>query len=227
MHEVPIVEPNYDALPVFPLPNFVIFPNTMTRLHIFEPRYRLMAAEAVASQRLLVLTGLKQGWESDYYGSPPVHEFGSLCKIINEERLEDGRYNLFVHCLARVQITTVHRLMPYRTASVRVQPDLPADPERLDEAMGRLVACVRGLILKLGENGALLGSVLAATRKPAILTNRLAAALATEPAERQRLLEMSDPVARAERLADISGDLLLRVDVPEIEMEGLDFSMVN
>jgi len=227
MHEVPIVEPNYDALPVFPLPNFVIFPNTMTRLHIFEPRYRLMAAEAVATQRLLVLTGLKQGWESDYYGSPPVHEFGSLCKIINEERLEDGRYNLFVHCLARVQMTTVHRLMPYRTASVIVQPDLPADAEKLDEAMSRLVACVRGLILKLGENGALLGSVLAATRKPAILTNRLAAALATEPAERQRLLETLDPVARAERLADISGDLLLRVDVPEIEMEGLDFSMVN
>lgn len=227
MHEVPIVETNYDTLPVFPLPNFVIFPNTMTRLHIFEPRYRLMASEAVASQRLLVLTGLKQGWESDYYGSPPVHEYGSLCKIINEERLEDGRYNLFVHCVARVQITTVHRLMPYRTASVLVCPDQVVDPARLDEAMGRLVACVRGLILKLGENGALLGSVLAATRKPAILINRMAAALATDPAERQRLLEMTDPVERAERLADLSGDLLLRVDVPEIDMEGLDFSMVN
>ncbi|MFZ4578834.1 MAG: LON peptidase substrate-binding domain-containing protein [Myxococcota bacterium] len=227
MLEIPIVESAYEALPVFPLPNFVIFPNTMTRLHIFEPRFRLMATEALATHRLMVLVGLKPGWEADYYGSPPVHEFGSLCKIVNDERLEDGRYNLFVHCLARVQISTVHRLVPYRTASVTVCDDQTADPDRMDDAMTRLVSCVRGLIVKLGENGALLGTVLSATRKPAILTNRLAAALATDPMDRQRLLELTDPVERAERLTDIAGDLLLRVDQPEIDMEGLDFSMVN
>jgi len=228
MLEVPIVEPNYEALPLFPLPNFVIFPNTMTRLHIFEPRYRLMASDALATQRLIVLVGLKPGWESDYYGSPPVHEVGSLCKIINDERLEDGRYNLFVHCLARVQITTVHRLMPYRTAGVSVRPDHTVDVRRLDDSVQRLVSVVRGLILKLGENGALLGSVLAATRKPTILTNRLAAALATDPADRQRLLEAADPVERADRLTDLAGDLLLRVDQPELgDLEGFDLSMVN
>lgn len=227
MLEVPIVEPNYEALPVFPLPNFVIFPNTMTRLHVFEPRYRLMASDALATQRLIVLVGLKPGWEADYYGSPPVHEVGSLCKIVNDERLEDGRYNLFVHCLARVQITTVHRLMPYRTAAVTVRPDHGFDAGRMDDAMQRLTSVVRGLILKLGEHGAQLGSVLAATRKPTILTNRLAAALASDPADRQRLLETLDPVERAERLTDLAGELLLRVDQPEVEIEGLDFSMVN
>jgi Lon protease-like protein len=227
MLDVPIVESAYEALPVFPLPNFVIFPNTMTRLHIFEPRYRLMASDALATQRLVVLVGLKPGWEADYYGSPPVYEVGSLCKIVNDERLDDGRYNLFVHCLARVQITTMHRLMPYRTASVTVRPDLPADPRRMDEALARLVSVTRGLIVKLGENGAALGSVLAATRKPGILTNRLAAALASDPMERQRLLEVIDPVERAERLTDLAGELLLRVDQPEVEIEGFDFSMVN
>ena len=227
MLDVPIVDTSYEALPVFPLPNFVLFPQTMTRLHIFEPRYRLMAAEALAGPRLIVLVGLKPGWESDYYGSPPVQEVGALCKIVNDERLEDGRYNLFVHCLARVELTTVHRLLPYRTASVSVRPDLPADAEKLDEATDRLLSVVRGLMVKLGENGTLLANVLGSTKKPVILVNRLAAALVPDPAARQGLLETLDPVQRAERLCDLAGDLLLQSEQPETSVESFDMSMVN
>ncbi len=227
MLDVPIVEMSYENLPVFPLPNVVVFPNTTTRLHVFEPRYRLMTADALASQRLIVIVGLKPGWEADYYGSPPVQEIGSLCKIMNDERLEDGRYNLFVHCLARVELTTVHRLMPYRTAGVRVRPDLHYDLQKMDEVAARLISTVRGLVVKLGENGAALSALLSATRKPVLLTNRLAAALATDPQMRQMLLEMSDPILRCERVADITGDLLLRVDNPEIDFDNLDFSTVN
>ncbi len=227
MLDVPIVDTTYDALPVFPLPNFVIFPQTMTRLHIFEPRYRLMASEALATQRLIVLVGLKQGWEADYYGSPPVHEIGSLCKIVNEERLEDGRHNLFVHCVARVELTTLHRLLPYRTASVTVRPDTPADTERLTEASDRLLSVVRGLMVKLGENATLLANVLASTKKPVILVNRLAAALVPDPADRQGLLEMTDPVLRAEKLCDLAGDLLLNSEQPTMSMGAVDMSMVN
>lgn len=227
MLDVPIVDTRYDALPVFPLPNFVIFPQTMTRLHIFEPRYRLMTAEALATSRLLVLVGLKPGWEADYYGSPPVHEVGSLCKIVNEERLDDGRYNLFVHCLARVELTTLHRLLPYRTASVSVRPDLPAPQEHLNEACDRLLSVVRGLMVKLGENATLLANVLASTKKPTILVNRLAAALVADTQERQALLELTDPVRRAERLCDLAGDLLLNAEQPELGADVMDVALLN
>ncbi|MCO4763631.1 MAG: LON peptidase substrate-binding domain-containing protein [Myxococcales bacterium] len=211
MQRVPIVEDSYESLPVFPLPNFVLFPNTMTRLHVFEPRYRMLTADALAGERLVVLVGLKPGWEEDYYGSPPVFGVGSLCKIVNEERLEDGRYNLFMHCVGRVRIRTIHRLTPYRTAEVEVIPDhREEDTTQVDEAMTRLVGCVRGLILEMGEQGVVLSSVLTSTRKPDILTNRLAAAIATEPAQKQSLLETTSVQARAERLTDLSGELLLR-----------------
>lgn len=211
MQQVAIVESHYESVPVFPLPNFVLFPNTMTRLHVFEPRYRMLTADALSQDRLVVLVGLKPGWEEDYYGSPPVFGVGSLCKIVNEERLEDGRYNLFVHCVARVRVRTIHRLTPYRTAEVEVIPDHAAeDVEVVEDAVGRLVSCVRGLILELGEQGVVLSSVLTSTRKPDILTNRLAAALATEPEHKQALLETTSVQARAERLTDLSGELLLR-----------------
>jgi Lon protease-like protein len=223
MQSVDIVEERYDALPVFPLPNFVLFPHTMTRLHVFEPRYRAMAAEALATDRLLVLVGLRPGWEEDYYGSPPVHPIGSLCKIVNDERLDDGRYNLFVHAVARVRIEEIHQLEPYRTASVVVIPDAPAVDDRVEEAMGRLVGTVRGLMAHVGGDGAqLLGSVLGATRKPDILTHRIAAAIATEPDQRQRLLETPDIAGRAELLTELAGELLLRAtDATELPPDAL------
>lgn len=227
MLDVPIVDPRYDALPVFPMPSFVLFPNTMTRLHIFEPRYRMMTAEALAGQRLIVLVGLKPGWEADYYGSPPTHEIGSLCKIVNEERMEDGRYNLFVHCLARVQITHLQRLMPYRVAAVSVLPDVETPAAELDQAMSRVLGVVRSLVVKLGEKGTALAEVLGSTRKTAILSNRLAAALCAEPVDRQRLLENTDPLARMEKIADLAGDMLVRADNPEIDFDKLDFSTIN
>lgn len=227
MLDVPIVDSAYESVPVFPLPSFVLFPYTMTRLHVFEPRFRLLAADALASQRLIVLTGLKPGWEADYYGSPPVHDVGALCKIVNDEKLEDGRYNLYVHSLARVQLTTVHRLVPYRSASIVVRPDVAVDAQRLDAATQRLIGVVRGLVVKLGEHGGSLAAVLHATRKPALLTYRLAAALAQQPEDRQALLETLDPAERAEKLAEIAGELLLRAEHPELELQPFDVSAVN
>jgi Lon protease-like protein len=227
MLDVPIVEPRYEALPVFPMPSFVLFPNTMTRLHIFEPRYRMMTAEALAGSRMIVLVGLKPGWEADYYGSPPTFEVGSLCKIVNEERMEDGRYNLFVHCLARVQITHVNRLMPYRVAGVSVLPDRETPLSEIDTAMGRVLGVVRSLVVKLGDKGTALAEVLGSTRKSVLLSNRLASALCSDPVERQRLLENTDPLERLDKIGDLAGDLLVRVDHPEIDFDKVDWSVIN
>lgn len=227
MLDVAVVEDQYESLPVFPLPNFVMFPNTTTQLHVFEPRYRMMAAEVLAGNRMLVLVGLKPGWESDYYGSPPVHEVGALVKVVNDERMPDGRYRLFVHCLCRVQVEEIHRLHPYRTARVRVLADENADPEALSASVERLSRTVHSLIQRLGDNGAPLAQMLASTRKPTILVNRLAGVLAIEPADRQAILEIGDPLLRCERVTEVAGDLLLRVDMPHVDFSQLDASMVN
>ena len=227
MHRVAIVDDQYESLPVFPLPNFVMFPHLVTRLHVFEPRYRLMTAEALSTHRLLVLVGLKDGWEDDYYGSPPVHEVGSLCKIINDERLPDGRYNLQLHCVARVSIKTIHRLTPFRTASVEVLPDEFGDDANRSEAVARLVSCIRGLILHLGEHGTVLANVLNRTRKHDILTNRLAHVLATDAQARQQLLEVTDIAQRAERLTDVAGELLLRATETTSSDGHVDPAIVN
>src|SRR5262245_53587958 len=52
-------------IPLFPLPNLVLFPHILQPLHIFEPRYRKMVADALTSERLLALALLKPGWERE------------------------------------------------------------------------------------------------------------------------------------------------------------------
>jgi Lon protease-like protein len=106
---------------LFPLPNLVLFPAVIQPLHIFEPRYRQLMADALADDRLMALALLQPGWEDNYYQSPPIYPVVCLAKIFQEELLPDGRYNLLVQgmCRARV-LEEVSSAKPYRRA--RVQP---------------------------------------------------------------------------------------------------------
>ena len=54
-----------DLLPLFPLPSVVLFPGVFLPLHIFEPRYRAMVADALATDRLIGMTLLRDGWQDD------------------------------------------------------------------------------------------------------------------------------------------------------------------
>ena len=132
-----------------------------------------------------------------------------------------------MHCLARVRIQQINRLLPYRTAAVMVLPDMPVDTWALDEAMDGLMATLRTLVVKLGEKGAQLAQIIASTRKPILLCNRLGSALVSDPTERQRLLENTNPLERIERINDLAGEALLRADCPELSYSQFDTQTVN
>src|SRR5437763_12710939 len=87
---------------LFPLPNLVLFPHVVQPLHVFEPRYRRMTARALAGDRLIALVLLQPGWEDDYDNRPAVHRVACLGRVIGDQKLDDGRYNLLLRGLSRV-----------------------------------------------------------------------------------------------------------------------------
>jgi Lon protease-like protein len=89
---------------LFPLPNLVLFPHVMQPLHIFETRYRDMTAEALAGDRLIAMVLLRPGWEADYAGNPAIHDFACLGKIVADQKVADGRYNILLRGLSRIRI---------------------------------------------------------------------------------------------------------------------------
>lgn len=110
---------------LFPLPNLVLFPSMMQALHIFEPRYRQMTSDALADDRLIALVLLQPGWEADYEGRPGIHPVACLGKIMTDQRLDDGRYNLQLRGLCRVRIDTeIDNAKSYRSARVEVLHDI-------------------------------------------------------------------------------------------------------
>ena len=76
-------------IPVFPLSNFIIFPNTTVPLNIFEPRYLEMVNDAMKSNKLIGMIQPKTS--NDQLDIPSLHEVGCLGKITTFRETEDGR----------------------------------------------------------------------------------------------------------------------------------------
>ena len=77
-------------IPVFPLSNFIIFPNTTVPLNIFEPRYLDMVNDSMKSNKLIGMIQPKNS--KDKNEIPKLHNVGCLGKIMSFRETEDGRY---------------------------------------------------------------------------------------------------------------------------------------
>ena len=91
-------------IPIFPLPNVVLFPSALLPLHIFEPRYRAMVADALEGERLIGMVMLRPGWEPQYDGTPHVYPIGCAGFITHADRLPDGRFNMMLRGLEKFRI---------------------------------------------------------------------------------------------------------------------------
>jgi Lon protease-like protein len=128
---------------LFPLPNAVLFPRVTLPLHIFEPRYRQMTSDALTGDHLIAMVLLRAGWEEQYDQKPAIHEIGCLGKIVGDQQLEDGRYNLLLRGLSRARV--IHEVdcgKLYRSGRVELLYDIdmatPAASAKLLKTMARL-----------------------------------------------------------------------------------------
>jgi ATP-dependent Lon protease len=122
---------------LFPLPNLVLFPHVIQPLHVFERRYVDMFLDAVEDDRLIAMSLLQPGWESDYEGRPPIEPVACLGRIITWQSQGSSRYNLLLLGMQRVKI--VHELPPdrsFREAEVELVADCyPPETETLRFAL--------------------------------------------------------------------------------------------
>ena len=198
-------ERRLQGLPLLPLPDHVLLPHTLVPFHIHEDRFKELAEHCVSGSRLLVVSGLKPGWEEDYLGSPAAWRVGCLAKVVNEERQRDGSLTLFVHGLSRVRVRDYAQLEPFRLANIEVLEDTSHRVPDGEIASDRLRTMLGELVRALGPAGKPMRNGLSA------LTHRTTAMLIPEPEARQRVLEMRCPLARAEVLTERLGGLLLEL----------------
>jgi Lon protease-like protein len=198
------VTASFDVTPLFPLPDVVFFPKTLLPLHVYEPRYRALASEALEQDRIICTALLKPGWESDYYGSPEVYPVGCLGKIVQHQKLPDGRYNITLDGIAKVSIESSVRLEPYRL--VRVKP--MEDDSTWARGQGAMeeAAELMQLFREVHEGqapSALLAEMLGQKMTPESILNTVALNLNAEPEVKEQLLELDSLTQRYQAVLQI------------------------
>src|SRR4051812_14718174 len=103
-------------IPLFPLPNLILFPHIVVPLHIFEERYKPMINSCIDRDEAFGLILLRSGAEGE--SEDAIHRVGVTAKIIEVERLEDGRMNILTEGERRFRIYRFTQRNPYWKASV-------------------------------------------------------------------------------------------------------------
>jgi Lon protease-like protein len=191
------------AVPLFALPNVVLFPRAVLPLHIFEERYKAMTADALGGSKQIAMALLKPGWEKNYDGAAAIEPVVCVGTILAHERLSDGKYNFLLQGIARARVVREVTLHPYRTAELEPVVEPPCLELDLSNQRRHLISIFSNgrfssvpLCRKFLE---MLGSHISTSD----IVDLVAFNLIDEVPVKQQLLAEPDPRKRANRVAGI------------------------
>jgi Lon protease-like protein len=179
-------------LPLFPL-NAVLFPGGPLPLRIFEPRYLDMVSRCLREQSGFAVLLIGEGEEAA--GAVSFAATGTEARIVDFDRLEDGLLGIRCRGGGRVRVVEAWRepdgLNRGRVLDIAADPVVPLPP-----GQSWLADVVRQALSEAGESY----SFIEYQDDAAWIGNRLAEMLPLSLADRQMLLEMTDPIERLEAL---------------------------
>jgi Lon protease-like protein len=188
------------VIPIFPLPELVLFPQAVRPLYIFEPRYRAMVADALKGNRLIGMVLLRPGFEQDYDGRPPIYGVGTAGQIVDYEELPDGQYLILLRAVAKFRVLGEDQSRAYRLARVETVPEPLADADLAPlSALRQKIEPLYLQRIPANANGP----------DPALsdeaYVNVVAQNLDMPEPQRQELLEQSNALVRARSLIELLG----------------------
>ena len=191
-----------NQISIFPLSNFIFFPNTNVPLNIFEPRYIEMINDSMKSSRLIGMVQPKKNLENSL---DQLYNIGCLGKITSFSETEDGRYLIILNGLSRFKIIKeIKNEKPYRECEISFndfQDDIKISKEEIKFSDLKLIfKDLRNLFEKRGYSinwDELKKQSLEQT------INTLAMASPFSLEEKQTLLETKNLNLRKEKLEEI------------------------
>ena len=186
-------------IPIFPLPNVVLFPSVFLPLRIFEPRYQQMLADALRGDRIIGMVLLK-GRRDDIEEPPPVYSIGCAGLVSHAETLQDGRSNIILRGMQRFRVMGENTDRAYRQAQIEPLPEPASSAIHIEvrQARAQLKTLLAGR-LEAGGGVAMMPGDMADED----LVNTLAQYLDFDPVEKQALLERDDTASRSRALIEL------------------------
>ena len=191
-----------ELLPILPLREVVVFPESMTPLAVGQERSIRLVDEAVAGDRTIALVTSRSA-EGEAQSAEDLYEVGTSAVIHKMIRVPDGTLRVLVQGQSRIRLTSVEQTEPYLAGRFEELPDV-VGREKETEALARNVEALFGRIISLvpylPEE---LELAAANAESPSALANLIAATLRLKTAEKQELLAEPDVEARLRRLTVI------------------------
>jgi len=198
-----ISEQDLAALPIFPLPNVVLFPGALLPLHIFEPRYRELVREVLGRRKLMGVVRLKPGFEQDYEGRPAVFDVCGVGSVIDSVEHADGRFDITLRGLARARILEeLPSARAFREMRLEELVDGFSDAGVTSAWQRKLTSLWATLGPHLPESVRDLRALTRGAEGAGAYADRIAAALLGDPDGSQRLLAELDPSERLRLLTE-------------------------
>lgn len=200
---------------IFPLPSSVLIPGGHLPLHVFEPRYRRLVADALADDSVIGIPLLEPGWEAEYERSPPLQPVMGVGIVRAADRMPDGRYNILVEGVLRVRIVEeISTDAPYRIVRAEAIEDrvVPGEESEIQAQVQTVRQLAMDLAAALPEQaGPSFAKACIREREAGRLADLAAAAVLIDVRDRQAFLEEADVVRRLRIAADALAQTLLHV----------------
>ena len=194
-------------IPVFPLPQAVLFPGAVMPLHIFEPRYREMVRDALDTHKAIAIAHLLEGSDTptgevaiEPNAQPAISVVAGVGIIIESQELPDGRINLILEGRARVHLSELPFVPPYRRARAELLEDKHAEISSADHAS--LIAVANAFAAFVQARDPNFHFTLPASLPVPRVADLCAHHLILDARERQKILETLDPDVRVRMVAD-------------------------
>ncbi len=190
------LEASLAAIPIFPLPQIVLFPEAVLPLHVFEPRYRAMLQHCLASHRAMVIAQIVGG--EDEHGRPRIAPSAGGGIVVEHQSLPDGRSNIVVLGQARLRLVELapDPERPFRMARATVLEDEVVSVRENDRAA--LVAAATMFASEVKKHDPQFTFRMPATLDAAHVADLCAFHLVVDAAARQAVLDELDPRIRVQ-----------------------------
>jgi len=131
------------VVPLFPLPDLILFPGVLLPLHVFEARYRQMVGDLLDMNGNLVMGTVLEANQREDLVVPAVEPVAGIGQVENYQQLEDGRFLILIRGVARVWIREVPSDRLYRKVMVQAveetAPESPEEESALQTTLARAV----------------------------------------------------------------------------------------
>ena len=127
-------------LPLFPLPDVVLFPQQLLPLHIFESRYRMLLQSVLETDKRFGIVRINPE-------TGEMAEIGCCAEVLQHQTTEDGRSYIVSLGQQRFRVLNITREAPFRSAMVSwMEDDSVVDSHELDDLSGRVGTALKDVL---------------------------------------------------------------------------------